>query len=570
MDREPSRQDSTTGCHRRAAPASPADGSHRLTDVLPVIVHRTTLSPMPRVDYVSRAVQAVLGYMPEEVVADPDPVRMLVHPDDRSVVVGLVRSPEELAAPFVVRCMHRDGHIVWCETRCGLVRDGGRVVAVEGVTFDVATPNAGGDTAASEVLRDPVTGLANPILFREHLTHAYSRRTRGVASPAVMVIDLDSAGEGLVAEVAVRVVSTVGESVTMGRTDGGGVAILFEDVPEPDLPVRVAEQLLQRLAQPVGVDGTSTTVTVSIGIAHARPDLGDSPADLLEHASAAARSARAQGGGHQEVFDRGLRERIDRRLRSEADLRRALDRNEFTLHYQPEVRLDTGETVAVEALLRWLHPEHGLLEPHDFLQAAEESGLMVPIGAWVLEEACRRQVEWTRRRGNAATPAVVVNLSPGQISDPEVIAEVAGVMARTGIEPGALCLDVTEAALAHDPVMALDVLQAFRRMGIRVAVDDFGTGYASLSIVRSFPVDAVKIDRSVVGGLETDPAAVGLCAAVVELAAGCGLEVCAEGVETPAQRSRLTALGATRAQGDLFRPASPPEELGLTLSLVPD
>lgn len=566
MDREESRHD-RAGERPAGAHVGPP------WDALPVIVHRSALWPEPRIDFVGQAVNTILGYLPEEVLADPDLFRRMIHPEDRQVVARLVRSPEELAVPFVVRCVHRDGRVVWCETRCALVRDGDRVVAVEGVTFDVQAPRDGDETLTRRALRDPSTGLANPVLFREHLAHAYSRRTRGVASPVVLVVDLEPAGTDggrLLAEVANRVVAAVGPSVTVGRNDGHGFALLFEDVAEPDLPVRAAEELQALLAQPIEVDGGAVTFSASIGIAHARPGVAGPPEDLLGNASAAARSARGKGGGRYEVFDRELRERIGVRLRSEADLRRALDRNEFTLLYQPEVRLDTEETVAVEALLRWRHPERGILEPRDFLAAAEESGLMVPIGAWVLEEASRRQVEWARRRRGLATPAVVVNLSPRQIGDPEVVAEVAGVIARTGVEPGALCLDVTEAALADDPATALAVLQAFRRMGIRVAVDDFGTGYASLSIVRSFPLDAVKIDRSVVAGLETDPAASGLCSAVVELAAGCGLDVSAEGVETPGQRDRLRVLGATRAQGDLFRAASPPEALGLTLSLVPD
>lgn len=211
-----------------------------------------------------------------------------------------------------------------------------------------------------------------------------------------------------------------------------------------------------------------------------------------------------------------------------------------------------------------------MLEPHEFLQAAEDTGLMVPIGQWVVEAACSQQAQWARGRRGRAAPPVVVNLSPSQIGDPEVVADVAAVVTRTGIEPGSLRLDVTEAALTDDPVTALAVLQAFRRLGIRVAVDDFGTGYASLSIVRTFPVDAVKIDRSVVAALDTDPAASGVCSAIVEMAAGCGLEVSAEGVETAGQRDRLVALGATLAQGDLFRSACPPEELGLSLALVPD
>ncbi|MBX7161218.1 MAG: bifunctional diguanylate cyclase/phosphodiesterase [Acidimicrobiia bacterium] len=430
-------------------------------------------------------------------------------------------------------------------------------------------------------LHDPQTGLPNRMLFREHLHHACARGTRAGSSPAVLVVGVDvpahvagsstnGTGDAVVTEMVRRTSSAVGASVIMGRVGTDELALLFEEVDAPEVPVRIAEELSVLLAEPVDLGHGAVAVTAGIGIAFRRPDSNEPPGVLLDHATRAADAARRDGSGRCVVFDSDVRELVTRRMRTEADLSRALAEGEFMLLYQPEVRLLTGEIVAVEALLRWRHPERGLLEPRDFLQAAEDAGLMVPIGAWALEEACRQQAEWTRLRRGRPTPAVVVNLSPRQLGDADLVADVAAVMARSGIEPGALCLDVTEAALVDDPVTALAALQAFRRLGVRVAVDDFGTGYASLSIVRSFPIDAVKIDRSVVAGLATDPAASGLCSAVIELAAGCGLDVSAEGVETPGQRDWLVAAGATRAQGDFFRAPSSPAQLGLTLALVPD
>ncbi|MFN8106034.1 MAG: EAL domain-containing protein [Acidimicrobiia bacterium] len=556
-----------------------AEALRSLIDTLPVIVFRVSLWPVFGIDYVSSAVHSILGYAPEDVAAEPDLILRGIHPDDRPFFERLCRSPAELASPFVLRCIHTDGGIVWCEFRCNLQYESGRLVAIDGISADVTAPRVSDAAPTPRALYDPVTGLPNRMLFREHLNHAYSRRVRGRPSPVLLVAHFDhfravdrqhgrAMTDSVLGELATRVGTVSGDDATVGRTGDDEFTILFEDHDELELPVRVAEELRTVFSTGIDVDGVQVGTTASMGIAYARPDATDSAEDLLEHAYTALESARRQGGDRYEVFDRDLGERAGVRLRVEADLRRALERDEFALVYQPEVVLETGETVAVEALLRWRHPERGLLEPQDFLYAAEASGLMVPIGMWVLEEACHAQADWARRRQGRPPPAVVVNLSPRQLGDADVVSDVAAVLARTGVDPGGLCLDVTEAALAEDPVAAQAVLQALRRLGIRVAVDDFGTGYASLSIVRTFPVDAVKIDHSIVAALDSDPAAVGLCSAVVDLAAGCGLDVSAEGVETASQRDRLSALGVTRGQGDFFRTPSPPESLGLTLALV--
>lgn len=557
--------------HVTTAARGVEDTLRHLADSLPVVVFRVVLWPDRTLEYVSAAIGRILGWMPADVAADLGTLRRFVHPEDQPVVEHLFRRPEELVKPFVVRFMHADGGVVWCETRCSLERDGDRIVAVSGVVSDVSPTLGAEAVSARAALHDPVTGLPKLALFREHVHHAFGRRITGIVSPALLVARIDAAerddgdrdGAAAVASVvglAGRISAAMGSRATVGRTGETELALLFEDLVEAELPVRAAEELAGHLSE------GSDHATASIGIAYART--GDSSSDdLLAQANAAMELARSRGGNRYEISDSDLGERVGRRLRIEADLRMAIEKGEFVLVYQPEVSLATGGTVAVEAFLRWRHPERGLLEPREFLEAAEDSGLMVPVGAWVVEEACRRQAQWARRRSGSAPP-VVVNLSPSQLGHPDIVADVAGVLSRTGVAPGALCLDVTEAALAEDAASSLAVLEAFRRLGVRVAVDDFGTGYASLSIVRSFPVDAVKIDRSVVAALDGDSAAAGLCSAVVGLAAGCGLDVSAEGVETESQRDRLVDLGVTRGQGDLFRTAGSPEALGLTLAVV--
>jgi len=544
----------------------------RLAENVPVVVHRVRVRPEFSFEYVSPSVLPILGFTPDQIYADPWIFWDSVHQDDRGVLDAMTADPDALARPFTVRHLHPDGRLVWTETRCNVEYDeDGRPILLEGVTTDITAAKENEAELYRRALHDPLTGLPNRMLFHEHLQHAFARRRRRAASVALLYVDLDdfksvndrlghAAGDRLLAEVATRLARSVRPSDTVARLGGDEFAVLVEDVGEPEMPVRICARIEQSFTEPVDIEGHPVRASASIGIAYSGAGTTSTADDLMRHADAAMYAAKGSGGGRYEIFDSHLRARVDERLHVEHELRRALERDEFVLEYQPEVRLATGEVVGVEALLRWKHPERGMLEPQAFLQAAEDTGLVVPIGTWVLQEACQLRRSYQEAFGSDA-PVVGVNLSPRQLADPDVVTDVASVVADAGVDPGGLMFDVTEQGLLEDPPVSLAALQAFRRLGLRVAVDDFGTGFASLSIVRSFPVDLVKIDRSVVAALGSDPGATAMCRAVIDLSRGLGLEVSAEGVETPAQRQALVELGCAYAQGDLFAAPAPPEAL---------
>jgi EAL domain-containing protein (putative c-di-GMP-specific phosphodiesterase class I) len=313
--------------------------------------------------------------------------------------------------------------------------------------------------------------------------------------------------------------------------------------------VRLAERMTAGLATPFAVGGQEIVVTASIGIAlsGSRARRADS---LLFDADAAMQRAKQRGGGIYELFDEAVRAQLVERLELERALRRAVDAGELRVLYQPIVSLKEGRLVGVEALVRWEQPGRGLLLPAEFVPFAEETGLIVPLGAWVLEEACRQAARW--RGAPARPPTMHVNLSPRQFAEPHLVDLVAGALADTGTDPDRLCLEVTERALAANPASAATTLKRLSAIGVRVSVDDFGTGYSSLASLQYLPISSLKVDRSFVARLDLDPEDDAMVAAVIGLAHTLGLAVIAEGVETPRQLAKLDELGCDYAQGYLF------------------
>ena len=288
------------------------------------------------------------------------------------------------------------------------------------------------------------------------------------------------------------------------------------------------------------------TITACVGIAIS--DENATPESLLRDSDAAMYRAKERGRGSIELFDEELRTRVERQIETESALRQALERNEFTVYYQPVVDLLTGAMVSAEALLRWEHPERGAIMPDEFIPLAEETGLIVPIGAWVLEQACWQLVKW-RRTVPSMSVSVAVNLSVRQTAAPDIAGVIEDVLRRTGARAEDLCLELTESIFMEDVLYFERALDSLKALGVKLSIDDFGTGYSSLSYLKRFPVDAVKVDRSFVDGLGSDPHDSALVAAILAMAAALDLEVTAEGVETPDQLANLKNLGCQRAQG---------------------
>ncbi len=417
------------------------------------------------------------------------------------------------------------------------------------------------DQLARQAFRDPLTSLPNRALFVDRLAHALTRTERRGELLAVLFLDLDrfkvindslghSVGDQLLVGISQRLAVCLRPEDTIARLGGDEFAILLEDVKDASAAAAVAERLGAELQRPFVFEGRELFVTVSIGIA-LTISRRMTPEDILREADLAMYHAKARGKARHEVFDKSMNKPAQDRLGLELDLRHAITRGDFTLHYQPVVALDSGRITEVEALIRWKHPERGLLFPADFVALTEETGLIVPLGRWIITEACRQLQEW--RAAGVVTPLVMsVNLSARQLQHLHLVDDVAHALEETRIDPGALRLEITETVVMQEAPSTLAKLEALKKLGVRLAIDDFGTGYSSLGYLKRFPVDTLKIDRSFVNGIGRDVEDTAIVRAVITVAKSLGLAVTAEGIENDGQLTELRALGCDRGQGYLF------------------
>lgn len=417
-------------------------------------------------------------------------------------------------------------------------------------------------------LQDRLTGLPNGVLLLDRLRLALARAMDSGELTALLHLDIkrfrlvnDSLGyrngDRVICATAERVRGALSPDVTVAALGADHFAVLCERMPHPRAAVEVAERLLAAVRLPLAVGGEELRLDATVGIA-----LGDGrdrePDALLHEAETAGARAREHGSEY-EVFEQAARERIRERLLVEHGLRAALEHDQLRLAYQPIVSLAGGGTLAFEALLRWEHPDRGLVSPGDFIPVAEESGLIVPIGGWALREACRQLGRW--RAAEAADGVRInVNLAASQVTEPALPAAVSETIAGAGIEPEDVCLEITESSLMHDVGAALEVLRGLKQLGVRLALDDFGTGYSSLGHLRRFPIDELKVDRSLVTGLGRDERMTAIVAAIVTMGRALGMPVIAEGVETADDAERLRVLGCALGQGYHFARPLPSEE----------
>jgi diguanylate cyclase (GGDEF)-like protein len=422
---------------------------------------------------------------------------------------------------------------------------------------------------AHRAFHDPLTELPNRALLVERLQQALARGVRNGRTAAVLFVDLDDfkvindslghrLGDQLLVGVAQRLRACVRPGDTAARLGGDEFVVLLEDMGSEDEAACVAERFLDGLQAPFVLEGHDVYVGASVGIATSR-HAGTLPDDLLREADVAMYAAKAKGKRHYVVFDPAMEARPRERLALETDLRRALERGEFRLHYQPIVELNSGQIQGVEALLRWQHPERGVVSPSEFIPVAEETGLIVPIGRWVLLDACMQLRAW--QTGDPAGEAlfVSVNLAARQFMDPGLVEDVAAALRDSGLASSCLKLEITESAAMEAGIGTIQTLQALKGLGVQLAIDDFGTGYSSLSYLKRFPVDTLKIDRSFVDGLGSDPQDTAIVQSVIALARTLSLSVTAEGIETPKQLEELLALRCDEGQGYYFARPQPSE-----------
>jgi diguanylate cyclase (GGDEF)-like protein/PAS domain S-box-containing protein len=424
------------------------------------------------------------------------------------------------------------------------------------------------DDIRHRALHDPLTGLPNRVLFGDRLDQALERLHRRPALAAILFLDLDQfklvndglghqLGDQLLAGVALRLRQAVRTADTVARFGGDEFGLLLEDVAGEHDAIATAQRIAALFAKPFLIAGREHFITASIGIVFAEG--GEDSGDLIRDADAAMYRAKERGRARYEVFDAEMRERAITRLQVESDLRHALGRDELLLAYQPIVSLATGAPVGVEALLRWEHPQRGLVPPYEFISVAEENGLIERIGDWVLESACRQAAAWYRQRPDAAPLGISVNISGKQLVGQRLPQVVSRLLAETKLDPACLHLEITESVMIGDAETLTETLQALKRIGVRLVLDDFGTGYSSFGYLTRLPLDALKVDRSYIDGLGSDARDTAITQAIIAMSNALSLAVIGEGVETEVHAAELRRLGCKLAQGFYFARPAPAE-----------
>ncbi len=516
--------------------------------------------------FVSPSVTRWFGYEPREL--EGAQLMSLLHPDDvarGAATLSTTTPPGASTAPTEWRIQHRDGRWLSVEAvGTNLLFE----PTVRGIVLnarDISERKALEAQLTHQAFHDPLTGLANRALFFDRVTHALERGLRHGEGMAVLFLDLDNfktindslghvAGDRLLVAAAVRLSASVRTSDTVARLGGDEFAVLIEDA-DARLGGLAADRITAALREPFAVEGKEVVVTASLGIAVAAP--GMTASELMRNADMAMYTAKSRGKARSEQFETRMhREALDR-LELEADLRRALERGELMVLYQPIVSLDHARIAGMEALIRWNHPRRGLLYPSQFIPLAEETGLIAALGEWVIREGCRQATEWDARWRTPTPRVLTVNVSGQQLQDPGFVDAVRRALVQSGLRPECLVLEITESVLMQRTETMLERLTQLKAVGVRLAIDDFGTGYSSLSYLQRFPIDILKIAKSFVDDIGRDRGQPALARAIIALAENLGLTTIAEGIELREQWQALRALGCDLGQGYFFaRPIS--------------
>ena len=526
--------------------------------------------------YFSPRWKAILGYGESELSSDPGEWLGRVHPDDlsrlRADLEAHIGGDDSRSAPFARhwenehRIRHQDGSYRWVLSRGIAVRkNDGKAHRMAGSLTDISLRKNAEERLLHDALHDALTHLPNRTLFLDRLGVAMARAHRqsedSVGSSALLFLDVDRfkhvndslghlAGDSLLVAMARRLVAILRPGDTVARLGGDEFAILV-DIPRPENAELLAQRIHKELEVPFDLDGHEGLVTVSIGISTV-PGNYRRPEDILREADIAMYQAKVGGRAGSRVFDKQMHTRAAAMLKFESDLSQAAERRELRLHYQPMISFAEDRIVGFEALLRWQHPERGLILPAEIISVAEDTGLIVQIGTWVMEEACGRMVEWQAQHEMTRDLSMSINLSSQQVMQPDLVETIVRVLDRSGLNPSCLRLELTESVIMDNAESVVAKLTQLRSLGVQVHVDDFGTGYSSLSYLQRLPVDTLKIDRTFVAQMGIHNESTEIVGAIITLARNLGMSVAAEGVETAEQAAGLKALNCEYGQGFFY------------------
>ncbi|MGP1382635.1 MAG: EAL domain-containing protein [Thainema sp.] len=502
-----------------------------------------------------------------------------VHIDDRAALKAALEQHLHGQIPYF-RCQYRilaEGSYRWMLSRGLAFRDGdGTVHRVVGLQTDITEQKELQERLVHDALHDDLTSLPNRLWFRDRITNLANQAKSNPQPFAVLIFDVDrfkvvndSLGpviaDQLIIKIAQRTIETVQPGTVVARLGGDEFAVLLDNLMSEQEATELAQQLQTQLSQPCLLEGHEVIVTISIGIVFSDRTY-EQPDDLLRNADIAMNRAKQLGRSRYEVFETSMHRRAMTLLRLENDLRRAIEREEFEVYYQPFIALATERATGFEALIRWHHPEQGFVSPGDFIPIAEDTGLIVPIGYWVLRQACQQMHQWLMQHpvlDPRFKVVISVNLSSRQFTQPDLVEQIVTILKETQLEARYLKLEITESVIMSNPETTAKMLNRLKEEGIQVSIDDFGTGYSSLSYLYRLPIDTLKIDRSFVNSIDVDGEKLELVRTIVSLAWNLGMDVIAEGVETAMQLAQLKALRCESAQGYYFSKPLKAEAAGL-------
>jgi diguanylate cyclase (GGDEF)-like protein/PAS domain S-box-containing protein len=544
---------------------------------IPGAMYRCAAKSNWDMEFISDNVEVISGYPASDFIdSRVRTFASVIHPEDRQAVELGVDEALGRREPFILeyRIIRADGGVAWVyEKGQGVFGPDGEVLWLDGAIFDITERKLLQEELSRQAFYDSLTGLANRALFDDRMQHALAHADRRRHRLAVLLLDLDGfkiindslghqAGDQVLVMVAQRIEACCRMSDTVARLGGDEFAVLLEEGVDEEAATRVAERLLEILREPFLVKGREMIVSGSIGIA-IHEGAAASTDDLLRDADAAMYCAKSRGRDRYELFEPSMHTRAVQLFELSTDLQKGLDQGQFVVHYQPILDLAAQELQGFEALVRWQHPERGLLAPDEFIPVAEQSGLIVPLGAWVLREACRQVNAW-RAEFPEQTPFLSVNLSPRQLYEPDLVRQVRAVLEDTGFDPAGLVLEITEGALLQGVEETKRKLADLKKLGVRLAIDDFGNGSTTLAYLGEFPVDILKIDRSFIRGMSDNPEGRILVQAILDLARALHLDTVAEGIEMPEQSAELLTSGCVSGQGFFFaEPVAPDVIAGL-------